>query len=122
MANSEWVVGVHVQHFQYLYNVEYRSTGKYCCCTMSYLEVPCGANLAELNVTACTSGCQPYFEMHLEVCFADGKCPTMKTETDVVENILSISISPLLVQLYLTESMINITDVSAKQTNIKVYK
>ena len=79
MANSEWVLGVHVQHFQNLYNAEIRN-GHYCCCDISYYDVLCEANLIDLNVTACTSECEPFFEMHFEVCFANGTCSSVENE------------------------------------------
>ena len=107
MANSEWVLGVHVQHFENLYNAEIRDTGKYCCCDISYKNVPCVANLTDLNVAACTSECEPHFEMRFEVCFANGTCSNMKNETAVIDNILATCISPLLVQLHSKESTID---------------
>ena len=115
MANSEYVLGVHVQNFQNLYNAEIRN-GLYCCCDISYVDVPCVEDLTDLNVTVCTSECEPYFEMRFEVCFADGACSNMKNEAAATGNILSICISPLLVQIHSEESMIdNITSVSAKR-------
>ena len=95
----------------------------YCCCDISYKNVPCVDILTDLDVTGCTAKCEPYFEMRLEVCFADGTCSNMRNETAAIDNILAICISPLLVQQYLNESMINnITDVSPKRTIIKLYK
>ena len=112
------MLGVHVQHFQNLYNAEFRNSKDYCCCDISYKDVPCVATLTDLNVAACTSECEPYFEMRFEVCFADGTCSNMKNEAAVIDNILSICISPLLVQLHSKEPMIdNITSVSAREKN-----
>ena len=113
---------VHLQHFQNLYNSEIRGGGNYCCCDISYKNVSCGANLTDLDVTACTSECEPYFEMHFEVCFSDGTCSNMKNETAVIDNILSTCISPLLVQLQSNESMIGktmIDDIVNVSANIK---
>ena len=96
---------------------------EYCCWAMSYTEVPCNENLNDLDLIKCTDECHPYFEMRFEVCFADGKCSIMKTETDVVDSILSICISPLLSQLYSNESMIdNITDVSAEKVHNNIVR
>ena len=108
---------VHLQHFENL-NAEFRSSGEYCCCAMSYTEVPCATIFTDLNVAACTAGCDPYFEIRFEVCFANGTCFNMKSETAATDNILATCISPLLAQLYSNESMIdNITDVSAEKDN-----
>ena len=111
MANSEWVLGVHVQHFQNLYNAEIRNNGKdYCCCDISAYDVPCEKDLTDLDVASCTAECEPYFEKRFEVCFADGTCSDMKNETAVIDSVLATCISPLLVQLHSNESMIgNIT-------------
>ena len=114
------MLGVHVEHFQNLYNAEFRNGKEYCCCDITYLVVPCVADLTDLDVTACISECQPYFEMRFEVCFADGTCSNMKNETADIDNILSICISPLLVQFHSKQSMIdNITSVSAKRKILK---
>ena len=94
MANSEWVLGIHVQHFQNLYNAEIRN-GDYCCCDISFKDVPCVNDLTDLNVAACISECEPYFEIRFEVCFADGTCSNMKNETAVIDNIFATCISPL---------------------------
>ena len=117
MAKSEWVLGVHVQCFQNLYNVEIRNHGRdYCCCDISYVNVPCVENLIDLDVSACTSECDPYFEMRFEVCFANGTCLYKKNEIACINNITSTCISPILVQLHSNESMIDkITNVSAKK-------
>ena len=118
MANSEWLLGVSVQHFQNLYNAEIRSSGKYCCCDISYLDVPCVEDLTDLDVTACTSECQPYFEMRFEVCSANGTCSDMRKEDAVIDNTLATYTSPLLVQLVLNseEFMIeNVTNVSVNK-------
>ena len=113
MANSEWVLCVHVQNFQNLYNAEIRNGEYYCCCDISYMDVPCVADLTDLNVTACTSECEPYLEIRFEVCFADGTCSSVKNETAVIGNILATCISSLLVQFYSEESTIdNIINVS----------
>ena len=96
---------VRLQHFQNLYNAEIIN-GQYCCCDISYLDVPCGENLTGLNITACTSECEPYFEIRLKVCFADGTCSNVNNETAVIDNIIANCISPLLVQLHSNESMI----------------
>ena len=117
------MLGVHLQHFQNLYNAEFRDSGKYCCCDISYLDVPCGKNLTDLNTTACsTSACDPYFEMGFEVCFGNGTCLYKKNEITCVNNITSTCISPLLFQLHSNASMIdNTTNVSAK-TECSLYK
>ena len=108
------MLGVHVQHFKNLYNVEIRNDKDYCCCGISYTDVPCVKNFTDLNVTVCTSECEPYFEIRFEVCFANGTCSNMKNETAVIDNILATCISPLLVQLHSEESIFdNITNVSA---------
>ena len=105
---------VHVQHFQNLYNVEIRNNGNdYCCCDIPYMTVPCVADLSDLNVAACTSECEPYFEMRFKVCFANGTCFNMRNETACTSNISATCISPLLAQLYPEMSTIdNITNVS----------
>ena len=42
-----------------------------------------------LNVTACISDCEPYFEIHgSEVCFANGTCSSTKNEIACVQTIL----------------------------------
>ena len=116
MANSEWLLGVHVQHFHNLYNAEIRNGKDYCCCDISYLDVPCVRDLTDLNVTGCTSECQPYLEIRFGVCFANGTCSYIKTEVACINNITSTCISPLLAQLHLSEPMIDsITQVSAKK-------
>ena len=56
-------------------------------------------DLIDLNVTACTSECEPYFEISFEVCFADGTCFILEDENDVVDNILATCITPPFVQL-----------------------
>ena len=107
------MLGVHVQHFRNLYNAEFRDDRDYCCCDIAYADVPCVRDLTDLNVTACTSECEPYFEMRFEVCFADGTCSSMKNETAVIGNILATSISSLLVQFHSEESTIdNIINIS----------
>ena len=129
MANSEWVLGVHIQHFEYLYNVEIRD-GLYCCCDISYTIVDCVEDLNDLNVAACISECEPYFETHFEVCITNGACSYIKSETTSINNILGTCISPLFVQLHSNKSMIdnitmndNIIKVSAKKagTHIRIY-
>ena len=47
------MLGVHVQHFENLYNAEIRDGNVFCCCDISYVEVPCVADLSDLNVAAC---------------------------------------------------------------------
>ena len=84
---------------------------------MSFTEVTCGANLTNLNVTACTAECDPYFEIRFKVCFANGTCSITKNETAATDNILATCISPLLLQLHSNESIIDITDVSAEKNN-----
>ena len=85
--------------------------------------MPCKKNLTDLDVAACTSECEPYFEMHLEVFFANGTCSIMKTEIACINNITSTCISPLLVQLHSNESMTgNITNVSARKVGFKLSK
>ena len=104
MANSEWVLGVHAQHFQNHYNAEIKD-GKYCCCDISSSVVPCVTVPTDLNVAACTADCEPYFEICFKACFADGTCFDMKNDTAVIDNIPATWISPLLVQLHSKESM-----------------
>ena len=120
MANSEWVLGVHVQHFQNLYNAVFRHKDIYCCCDISYKDVQCVDDPIHLNVTACYSECDPLFEIRSEVCFADGTCSNIKNEIACINDIPATCISPLLVQLHSNESMIdNITNVSAKRASFK---
>ena len=117
------MLGVHVQQFQNLYNAEFRDGKDYCCCDISAYDMPCVKNLSDLNVTACTSECEPYFEMRFNVCFGNGTCLYMKNEIACINNIPSTCISPLLVQLHSNESMTdNITSVSAKKASFKPYK
>ena len=105
------MLGVHMQHFQNLYNAEFRSSGKYCCCDISYLDVPCVENLTDLNVTACTSECEPYFEMYFEVCLADGTCSQMEKEIAcILSNISSTCMSVI----------DNITNVSESKVSFKL--
>ena len=113
------MLGVHMQHFQNLYNAEIRHDGKdYFCCDISFKNVPCVEHLTDLNVAACTSECEPFFEIHFEVCFANGTCSCMKNEIACINNITSTCISPLLVQLHSNESIVdNITNVSAKKAS-----
>ena len=107
------MLGVHVQHFQNLYNAEFRNGYEYCCCDISYLDVPCVADLTDLNVAACTSECEPYFEMRFEVCFANATCFNMRNQIPCINNISATCVSPLLVQLHSEMSTIdNITNVS----------
>ena len=101
------MLGVIVQHFQNLYNAEIRNDKDYCCCDISYKDVPCGKDLTDLNVADCTSECQPYFEIRFEVCFADGTCSIVEDETAVVDNISATCITPLLAQLQLNKSMVD---------------
>ena len=117
------MLGVHVQHFQNLYNAEIRGDVNYCCCDISYTVVPCVKDLTKLDVPCCSSDCEPFFDIRFEVCFADGTCSNMKNEAAAIDSILSICISPILFQLYSNASMIgNITGVSANKTVIKLYK
>ena len=127
MASSEWVLGVHVQHFQYLYNAVFRSSGKYCCCDISFNDVPCKEDITDLNVAACTNECEPCYVIRFEVCFPNVTCSNnMKNETAAIENILATCISPLLVQLHSNESMIddvvNVSEKKASLHNIYTYK
>ena len=118
------MLGVHVQHFQNLYNAEIRKSNAYCCCDISYIDVPCGANITDLNVTACTSECEPYFEIRFKVCFDDGTCSSMETEISCNDSIpsTSIHVSPLLLQLYSSQSINgSISNVSAKKASFKLY-
>ena len=88
----------------------------YCCCDISYLVLPCVVNLADLDVAACTSECEPYFEMSFKVCLANGTCSNTKKGNAVTNSIVATYKSPLLVQLHSEESMIvNITNVSANK-------
>ena len=113
MASSEWVLCVHVQQFQNVYNAEIRNVKDYCCCDISSIDMPCVKNLTHLNVTACTSECQPYFETRFKVCFANGTCSNTTNKTGFIDNILASCISPLLIQLHPNESMIdNVINVS----------
>ena len=112
------MLGVHVQHFQNLYDAEIRND-KYCCCNISYDDVPCVANFTDLNVTECTSECEPYFEIRFKVCYTDETCSSMENEITCNDNIPSTCISPLLVQLYSNESIIgSINKVRAKKACI----
>ena len=77
VANSEWVLGVHMQHFQNLYNAEIRN-GLYCFCDISHNTVKCREDLTDLNIAACTSECEPYFEIRVEICLANGTCSNTK--------------------------------------------
>ena len=123
MANSEWVLGVHVQHFQNLYNAEIRTGNVYCCCDISYVDVPCVEDLTDLDVTACMSECEPYLEIRFKVCFADGTCSNMENEITCKDNTPSTCISPLLVQLCSSQSINgSINNVSAKKASFKPYK
>ena len=119
MANSEWVLGVQVQHFQTLYNAEIRN-GQHCCCDISYMDVACVQDLGNLDVTACTFECEPLFDIHFKVCFTNGTCLYMKNEISCTHNNPTTWITPLLLELYLNESMIkNIMNVSAKKAIFK---
>ena len=81
----------------------------------------CVKNLANLNVAACNSECEPYFEMRFEVCFTDGTCSIAEDETAVVDNISATCITPLLVQLQLNKSMVDdIFVLSTEKANVCV--
>ena len=116
MANSEWVLGAHVQHFENLYNIEIRDGIYYCCCDISHLDMPCVKNFADLDITACTSECEPFFDIYFRVCFVNGTCSKMKNEIAYISNTPSTWISPLLLQLQSNEFVIdNITNVSVNE-------
>ena len=112
MANSEWVLGVHMQNFQNLYNAEIRN-GYYCCCDISYLDVGCVNNLTNLNVAACTSECEPFFDLRFKVCFANGTCFSMTNEIPCINNISATCVSLLPARLHSEMSMTDIINVSA---------
>ena len=122
MANSEWVLCADVQHFQNLYNVEFRDNGTYCCCDNSFIEVPCQDDITLLNVAACTNECEPYYVIRFEVCFANGMCSNIKTEATAISNILAGCISPLLVQLASNESIINNITTNGDTINVSAQK
>ena len=116
MASSEWALCLRVEHFENLYNAEIRND-KYCCCDVYNLFVPCVEVFTDLNVTDCTSECEPYFELGFEVCFANGTCSNMKNEAAVIDTVHATCISSFLDHLHSEEFMIDkITNVSAKTT------
>ena len=90
------MLGVIVQNFENLYNAEIRNDKYNCCCDISYTVVPCVKDPTHLNAIACTSECEPYFEIRLEVCFAGGTCSIVEDKTTVIDNILATCITPLL--------------------------
>ena len=117
------MLGAHLQHFQNLYNAEFRNGKVYCCCDISSKEVPCVTNLTKLEVDKCTSECEPYFEIRFKVCFADGTCSNTENEITCKDNIAFSCISPLLFQLYSNEYNIGIiNNVSEKKASFKLYK
>ena len=71
------------------------------------MDVPCVKDLTDLDVTACTSECEPYFEILFEVCFADGTCSIVEDKTSVIDNIFATCITPFLVQLQSNKSMVD---------------
>ena len=105
MVNSEWVLGVHLQHFENLYNAEIRDGKDFYRCDISYYVIACVEKLMDLDFTECTSECEPYFEIHFKVCFADGTCSEMNNDIACMNNNLATCISPLLVQLHSNESI-----------------
>ena len=118
VVNSEWVLGVHVQHFQNLYNAEFRDSRCYCCCDIPSIVVPCVEELINLTVLACTSECEPFIEIRFEVSFANGTYLYTKNKIACTSDILGTCLSPLLVQLHPNESIIDnvdIINVSAKK-------
>ena len=108
-----------MQQFQNLYNAELRNGKDYCCCDISYVDVPCVADLTDLDVTACTFECEPFFDIDFKVCFANGTCSYTSNEIACINNIPATWTSPALVLLHSNESIIaNITNVSSKKASL----
>ena len=78
MANSEWALDVQVLNLGLMFNAEIRD-GLYCCCDISYIDVPCEPTLEALNTPACTSECEPVYQTRFGTCFADGTCTIMES-------------------------------------------
>ena len=70
-------------------------------------------NFIDLNISACTFECEPYFEMRFQICFASGTCASMKEEIVHLSNTSALCISSLLVQLhsneFINDSIINVS-------------
>ena len=71
VASTEWFLGVEIQNFENLYNVEFVLNG-YCCC--DGITLVCEENIADLQETCMTHSCQPYFLIHIRDSSCDGTC------------------------------------------------
>ena len=108
------MLGVHLQHFQNLYNAEIRDGVVYCCCDISYVDVPCVDDLTDLNVDACTSECEPFYDIRFKVCFANGTCSYTSNEVACINNIPATL-------LHSNELLIaNVIDVSSMKTSAEL--
>ena len=76
MASNEWFLGVQIQNFENLYNVERALGTGYCCCDSI---VECVQNIADLQGICVTHSCQPYFLIHIRHSSCDGMCSLDKT-------------------------------------------
>ena len=73
VASTEWFLGVQIQNFENLYNVEIIK-GVYCCCDY----IGCSENISTLR-GSCTHICEPYFLINISNSSCDGTCPLDKT-------------------------------------------
>ena len=74
LASTEWFLGVQIQHFENLYNVEIIN-GYYCCCHDNKI---CSSNLMDL-LASCTDQrtaqpCETYFLVHIRDCVVNSEC------------------------------------------------
>ena len=80
VASSEWVLGVQIQHFENLYNVEIKD-GSYCCCDNP--EVECSQSITDLQGLCYDPNlirvCEQYFLVHVKDCSYNSTCTVSQT-------------------------------------------
>ena len=79
VASTEWFLGVQIQHFENLHNVEIID-GDYCCCHDNEI---CSSDLSNV-LASCTEPstiqlCETYFVVHIKNCIFIGECSLSKT-------------------------------------------
>ena len=74
VANTEWFLGVQIQHFENQYNAE-MINGIYCCCHDNKI---CSSNLIGLFASCTNLGtaepCETYFLVHIRDCVVNSEC------------------------------------------------
>ena len=79
VASTEWVLGVQIQNFTNLYNVEIIN-GMYCCCDDNER---CGSTSSDLlgmcKHASTTQVCETCFLVHIKNCISIGTCSLSKT-------------------------------------------